>query len=268
MYDSKTAIEDIERCSNFDSPRYGRLLNWPDKTGIWHYGIGLSDTYVFDTGAVWRAFEKFDAKFVIGVDNLHQPSEKVISRLKLAVQVFESWRYDFIGWNCEHLARLAATGEARCYAIGPILGVEVLGPGINHDANRIFKELSDQSTETRWEPVQSAQTNQDSIALRVKKVISEQLGVEFENVSLNHSLFLAVQFNCNCNIFSKFFCSGLPSKCNCNLPESDFPMDELDAVELLMGLNDEFELEISDDEAMKIRTVQGLVDFISRKKLA
>jgi hypothetical protein len=156
MYDSKAAIRDIESYSNPFSPRYGRLLNWPDAVWpIWHYGIGLSDTHIFDTGAVWRAFEKVDAKFVIGVDHLHQPDKKVIARLKLAVQVFESWKYHFIGWNCEHLARLSATGEARCYAIGPIFGLYPVGDGINHDANRIFKESSDQSTETRWEPVQS-----------------------------------------------------------------------------------------------------------------
>jgi len=42
-----------------------------------------------------------------------------------------------LGWNCEHLARLAATGEAKCYPIGVFA---FLGDGINHDANRILRD--------------------------------------------------------------------------------------------------------------------------------
>lgn len=150
MYDSRAATGAIEKYSNIGSHRYGKLLNWPDPVWpIWHYGIGLSDTHIFDTGAGWMAFEKVDAKFVIGVDHLHQPSQKVISRLKLALQKFEAWNYHLIGWNCEHLARLVATGEARCYGISPLS--PLCGDGINYEANRIFKELSDQYSETRIE---------------------------------------------------------------------------------------------------------------------
>ncbi len=43
----------------------------------------------------------------------------------------------------------------------------------------------------------------------------------------------------------------------------DLGADSLDVVELIMGLEDEFGIEISDDEAENIRTVGDAVRFIS-----
>ncbi|WP_457637935.1 acyl carrier protein [Oceanithermus sp.] len=45
----------------------------------------------------------------------------------------------------------------------------------------------------------------------------------------------------------------------------DLNADSLDIVELVMGLEDEFGLEISDEEAENIRTVGDAVKFIEEK---
>ncbi|ABW67887.1 acyl carrier protein [Desulfosudis oleivorans] len=46
---------------------------------------------------------------------------------------------------------------------------------------------------------------------------------------------------------------------------SDLGADSLDIVELLMSLEDEFDIEISDDEAEQIMTVKDAVEFITKR---
>ena len=46
---------------------------------------------------------------------------------------------------------------------------------------------------------------------------------------------------------------------------SDLGADSLDIVELLMSLEDEFDLEISDEEAEQIKTVNDAVNYINER---
>jgi acyl carrier protein len=71
-----------------------------------------------------------------------------------------------------------------------------------------------------------------SIEKRVKEIIVEQLGVNESEV----------------NPEAKFV--------------DDLGADSLDLVELVMALEEEYNIEISDEEAEKIRTVQDAADYI------
>jgi acyl carrier protein len=70
---------------------------------------------------------------------------------------------------------------------------------------------------------------------RVKKIIAEQLGVEEEDITPEASFV------------------------------DDLGADSLDTVELVMAFEEEFGIEIPDDDAEKILNVQNAVDYIKEK---
>jgi len=72
-----------------------------------------------------------------------------------------------------------------------------------------------------------------SIEERVRKIVCEQLGKSDEEVS-NDSSFV-----------------------------DDLGADSLDTVELVMALEEEFDLEIADEEAENITTIQQAIDYIN-----
>ena len=71
-----------------------------------------------------------------------------------------------------------------------------------------------------------------SVEERVKKIVCEQLGVKEEQATSGASFV------------------------------EDLGADSLDTVELVMALEEEFELEIPDEEAEKITTIQEAIDYI------
>jgi hypothetical protein len=78
----KKTIEEITHLVDPSSDRYGQLLNWqnpPDP--FWHYGIGLSDTHIFDIGQGLCPFERGDANFVVGLTILPFRQIKQLSAL-------------------------------------------------------------------------------------------------------------------------------------------------------------------------------------------
>jgi hypothetical protein len=108
-------LQNLDSSSQF----YGRLLNWQGTDSFWHYGIGLSDTQIFDTGRGWQPFERHhvDARFVLGIDDIAYAPDKTIKRLIHALRCFKDWEYGLLGWNCEHLARLVATNRPISYEV-------------------------------------------------------------------------------------------------------------------------------------------------------
>ena len=75
-----------------------------------------------------------------------------------------------------------------------------------------------------------------SIEERVKKILVEQLGVKEEEVKPEASFI------------------------------EDLGADSLDTVELVMALEEEFDIEIPDEEAEKITTVQSAIDYVQNNQ--
>ena len=73
---------------------------------------------------------------------------------------------------------------------------------------------------------------------RVKKVVVDRLKVDDDQVTENASF------------------------------EDDLGADSLDVVELVMGLEEEFDIEIPDEDAEQIKTVEQAVSYIDQKASA
>ncbi|MDB3996824.1 acyl carrier protein [Gammaproteobacteria bacterium] len=72
-----------------------------------------------------------------------------------------------------------------------------------------------------------------SIEDRVKKIVSDQLGTSLDEIQADSSFV------------------------------DDLGADSLDTVELVMALEEEFDLEIADEDAEKISTVNDAVEYIN-----
>jgi len=80
--------------------------------------------------------------------------------------------------------------------------------------------------------------SQDDIFTRVKKIVTDQLEVEESKVTPEANF------------------------------ANDLDADSLDTVELVMALEEEFDIEIPDESAEGITTVQACVDYISSQLAA
>ena len=91
-------------------------------------------------------------------------------------------------------------------------------------------------------PTQTRQVSQKDITVmstveqQVKAIVAEQLGVKQEQVTSEASFV------------------------------DDLGADSLDTVELVMALEEEFEIEIPDEDAEKITTVHQAIDYINERR--
>ncbi|MGF6392003.1 acyl carrier protein [Pseudomonas plecoglossicida] len=75
----------------------------------------------------------------------------------------------------------------------------------------------------------------DSIETLVKNIVADQLEVKLEDIKIESSFI------------------------------GDLGADSLDTVELVMALEEAFDLEITDEDAEKLTTVQSVIDHITEK---
>ena len=75
-----------------------------------------------------------------------------------------------------------------------------------------------------------------NVETKVKGIIAEQLGVSEEEIKITSSFI------------------------------EDLGADSLDIVELVMAMEEEFEVEIPDEEAENIKTVQDAVNYVNTHK--
>ena len=80
------------------------------------------------------------------------------------------------------------------------------------------------------------QITMSNVEQQVKAIVAEQLGVKAEQVTSAASFV------------------------------DDLGADSLDTVELVMALEEEFEIEIPDEDAEKITTVQQAIDYINERR--
>ena len=71
---------------------------------------------------------------------------------------------------------------------------------------------------------------------KIKELIAEQLGVDEDTITLETNLI------------------------------KDLEADSLDAVEIIMAIEETYDFEIPDEEAEKFQTVQDLVDYVEDNK--
>jgi acyl carrier protein len=71
---------------------------------------------------------------------------------------------------------------------------------------------------------------------QVKKIIADKLSIDAESIKLESRL------------------------------AEDFGADSLDAVEIVMNVEDTFDIEVSDDQLTTIKTVKDIVDYIEKVK--
>lgn len=76
----------------------------------------------------------------------------------------------------------------------------------------------------------------ETIAQKVKALVASQLGLDKDEIKNEHKI------------------------------REDLGADSLDQVELVMAIEDEFHLDVKDEDEEKLTTVQGVIDYVTNAK--
>src|SRR6266853_1546416 len=137
-------------------------------------------------------------------------------------------------------ARRRARGTSR--SVSPVKtitrtgGRRVAAPGVFPYNTAPATGLTEANGGQPLKSLHKDQSLMSTVEQQVKAIVAEQLGVKQEQVT-NDASFV-----------------------------DDLGADSLDTVELVMALEEEFEIEIPDEDAEKITTVQQAVDYITERR--
>jgi serine/threonine protein kinase len=139
-------IHEFKTHVDYKSSTAGLLIHHKESSSdlALHYHITISDTHAFNFGG--NGFAVFRIPTVsYSVESVTLlPKKEVLDRCLIAYELFKTWDYGLLGWNCEHFARLVTTGEAISYQVKE----SILAFLNNNGYHPLAKEMMDKACRT------------------------------------------------------------------------------------------------------------------------
>jgi acyl carrier protein len=139
--------------------------------------------------------------------------------------------------RAKNLMHHLANTHPDCFLDCPICNVEVKAKNLEHHLNKIHSVTADDILGFS-DSIDEDDKDEDNIFARVRKVVAEQLGVDPDDITPAASF------------------------------ADDLGADSLDAVELVMALEEEFDVEIPDEAATEIITVQDVIYYLKKNLIS
>ena len=131
---------------DYKSSKAGLLIHHKESNSdlALHYHITISNTHAFNFGGNGFAVFQIPRKYYIVESVTLLPKKEVLDRCLIAYELFKTWNYGLLGWNCEHFARLVTTDEAISYQVKESL----LAFLNNNGYHPLAKEMMDKACQT------------------------------------------------------------------------------------------------------------------------
>jgi serine/threonine protein kinase len=139
-------IHEFKTHVDYKSSTAGLLIHHKESSSdlALHYHITISDTHAFNFGGNGFAVFRIPRKYHTVESVTLLPKKEVLDRCLIAYELFKTWDYGVLGWNCEHFARLVTTDEAISYQVKE----SILAFFNNNGYHPLAKEMMDKACRT------------------------------------------------------------------------------------------------------------------------
>ena len=139
-------IREFKTHVDYKSSKAGLLIHHKESNSdlALHYHITISNTHAFNFGGNGFAVFRIPRKYHIVESVTLLPKKEVLDRCLIAYELFKTWDYGVLGWNCEHFARLVTTNEAISYQVKE----SILAFFNNNGYHPLAKEMMDKACRT------------------------------------------------------------------------------------------------------------------------